>query len=402
MADAPDVGTMDFEKEVARLQALVKTSLAISTITSLDELLLVIMGEITRALDADRSTLFLYDEETDELWSKIAQGMDLAEIRIKSDQGIAGHVFKSGKSVNIADAVHDSRQMKKVDSTTGYVTKTLLCVRLDNKDGNPIGVIQVLNKKGDGAFSADDERLLSALAVHVSISIENTRLYHELKEMFDSFIAACAKTIDARDTLTAHHSAHVAMYSVAVARNLHFDKEEIEVLRYASLLHDFGKIGVRDHILCKPGPLTPDEYSAMKGHAQYTKDLLGKIKFNRQYRPIPKVAGGHHEKLDGSGYPDGVAGDKIPLGTRIISVSDVFDSLTTPRHYRQPMPDPDAIAILEKGRIKEFDPDCIDSLKLYCHRKRAPLPGFDDAEVQKSLDAKYKPLSETKKLLMTI
>jgi HD-GYP domain-containing protein (c-di-GMP phosphodiesterase class II) len=134
------------------------------------------------------------------------------------------------------------------------------------------------------------------------------------------------------------------------------------MIRVASLLHDYGKIGVDDAILKKPGRLTPEEYDHIKTHAPKTKSILQQVNFEGIYTEVPEIAGSHHEKLDGTGYPNGLAGDQIHFGSKIIAVADVFEALTSKRHYRDPMKREDAFEHLLQNVGVHFDQKCVEAL----------------------------------------
>jgi signal transduction histidine kinase len=167
----------------ARLRILLDVIKAISAETDFDRLLQLIMEETNRAMDADRSTLFLVDAGRGELWSRVALGLEHQEIRFKSHLGIAGHVATSGEVLNIPEAYEDPRFNQEVDKKTGYRTRSILCIPVRNKPGTIIGVLQVLNKKS-GAFSAADEEMLDALASQAAIALENAKLYEELRRAY--------------------------------------------------------------------------------------------------------------------------------------------------------------------------------------------------------------------------
>ena len=154
-------------------------------------------------------------------------------------------------------------------------------------------------------------------------------------------------------------------YSLGIARELDMPKGILRDAPRASLLHDYGKIGISDVILKKPGQLTPEEYMEIKTHAIKSEVILEKIKFEGIYEEVPEVAGTHHEKFDGTGYPKGLRGSQIPLGARILAVADVFEAITTKRHYRDPMEVEKAIKILEEGKETHFDPHIVDAFIRY-------------------------------------
>lgn len=164
------------DRERAKLRALQDISAALGSTLDLGELLEMILDRISEVMEADRSTLYLVDEETNELWSKVIQGEEVVEIRLKPGEGLAGAVAKTGKPLNIKDAYQDVRFDAEWDRRTGYRTRSTLCVPMKNQHGRTIGVVQVLNKQ-DGHFTVADEALLSALASHAAVSIENSKLF---------------------------------------------------------------------------------------------------------------------------------------------------------------------------------------------------------------------------------
>ncbi len=349
------------------LVSLVKISRSITALTDIDELLKVIAEETKNAMQADRCTVFLWDKDTDELWSKVALGIDESkEIRFPADKGLAGFVVKSGETVNIVDAYKDSRFNPEVDTKTGYKTKTILCMPITNNNKEIIGAIQVLNKIG-GVFTANDEDLLIAIGGSASIALENAQLfdkmlqmYHEQKLMFDSFIDTLAMSIDARDKITAGHSARVRMYAVLLAQFIGMSPKDIGLLAKAATLHDIGKIGIRDSVLQKEGKLTDEEYKHIQEHVRITHNILNRIYMSQDFRIITEMACSHHEKWDGTGYCRHLKGEEITLGGRILAVADVFDAITSKRHYRDKMPIVNVIDILLKGAGSHFEKRLVD------------------------------------------
>ncbi|HKY03896.1 MAG TPA: GAF domain-containing protein, partial [Blastocatellia bacterium] len=174
----------NLRRKSERLSALLAVMKAISQQLDRDALLPIIISEITRMMDADRSTLFLVDERTGEIWSRVAQGETVSEIRFPMGRGITGHVISKGTTLNIEDAYQDSRFNQEVDKKTGYRTRTLLCIPIRNKQGTIMGAIQVLNKK-TGVFTAEDEEFLHALGSQVAIALENASLTEQLRKRID-------------------------------------------------------------------------------------------------------------------------------------------------------------------------------------------------------------------------
>jgi len=171
-------------------------------------------------------------------------------------------------------------------------------------------------------------------------------------------ITSLAKALDERDNYTRFHSENVAKYAVKIANKIRMPDRFIEELRLASMLHDIGKIGVRDLILLKPGSLTHEEYEVIKKHPEKGAAIL---------RPIPSLSNiipyilSHHERFDGNGYPGGLSGDEIPLGARIISVADTYDGITTDRPYRKKKSHEDAIKLMKSISGSQLCPFCIEA-----------------------------------------
>jgi len=348
------------------LLALLKIGQTVAAETDIEVLLKVIAEETKSAIQADRCSVFLYDKEKNELWSKIALGMDSEEIRFPADKGLAGHVVKTGETINIKNAYVDDRFNKEIDLKTGYKTTTILCMPVKNLNQEIIGAFQVLNKL-QGEFNEEDEDLLIAIGSSAGIALENAQLFKQQQEMFieqkqafDSFIDTLATSIDARDKITSGHSVRVKLYSTLIARAFKLDEKSIEVIEKAATLHDIGKIGIRDSVLQKEGKLTDEEYQHIQEHVVITHNILEKIHMSKEFKMIAEIACTHHEKYDGSGYYRKLKGKEIHLGGRILAVSDVFDAITSKRHYRDKMPIINVISILLKDSGTHFDKTVVD------------------------------------------
>jgi HD-GYP domain-containing protein (c-di-GMP phosphodiesterase class II) len=209
------------------------------------------------------------------------------------------------------------------------------------------------------AFDADDVVFADLVAAHVGAALDRARLRGELESTFMTTLAALCDALEQKDAYTAAHAHDVAELSEGVAQRLNLTAEEVRTIRYAALLHDIGKIGIRTDILEKPGKLTEDEFSEMKQHT-----LIGQ----RILEPIPFFSGVHrlvrwaHEHWDGGGYPDGISGQDIPLGARIICACDAFHAMTSNRPYRAAMPLADALAELGRHAGTQFDPKVVEAL----------------------------------------
>lgn len=386
-AKANDDGNNLQASQTQSLISLLKVGQAISGEPNVDKLLTLVMAETKAALSCDRCTVFIHDRDKNELWSRVATGLtpDLGDkatsskktgekpekkteiIRFPSHLGLAGYVCKTGETLNIKNPYNDPRFNREVDKKTGYKTENLLCMPMKNRDGDIIGIFQVLNK-ANGPFTRADEDLLMAIASQASVSLENAQRAKDQKAAFVSFIKTLSSTIDARDPITAGHSERVAQYSRIIGDELNLPDNEHEALNVAALLHDIGKIGVREDILTKQGRLTLEEYRHIQKHAEYTYDILKNIHFERHLRFVPEIAGAHHERMDGTGYFRGLGGDDIPFLGRVLALSDVFDAITSRRHYRDRMPFDRVLTIVDRDSGSHFDPDVVNaffSIPLY-------------------------------------
>jgi response regulator RpfG family c-di-GMP phosphodiesterase len=348
-------------QELERRQMLLaRFGRRIATETHIDSLLTIIAEEVRHILSADRCSVFIVDKDKNELWTKVALGVGEKVLRIPIGQGVAGFVARTGSAVNIRDAYRDTRFTQDFDKITGYQTKSVLAVPLKDREGKPVGVFEVLNKT-KGSFNEEDEGFLRILATIAASAIENARLYDNLRKSHLETIYRMAMVAEYRDQQdTASHLQRISKYSAMLAAQLGLPMDQIEELRYASPLHDIGKVAIPDAILLKPGKLTPDEYEEMKKHPVYGGKMLENAE-SRLLQVARNVAMCHHEHWDGTGYPKGLKGDAIPIEARIVSVVDVFDALTTKRVYKGAWSIEDTFIYMNEQSGRLFDPSIIEA-----------------------------------------
>ncbi|HEY4484967.1 MAG TPA: HD domain-containing phosphohydrolase [Nitrospiria bacterium] len=312
------------------------------------------MEAATKLMEAEVGSLLLIDEERQELFFEVAlgaRGERVREVRLKIGEGIAGWVAKKGEPVLVADAQKDPRFAKKVDERSAFVTRNMICVPVRIK-GKLIGVLQAINKIGPLPFSRWDLEDFQTLSDQVAVAIENANLYKELKEAFYGTAEALGDAIEAKDAYTAGHTRRVLSYSMMMGRRLELSDEELERLKLAALLHDIGKIGIEDSILRKPGRLDDSERKRMEEHTIIGPKIVARVK---QLRKVVPGIMHHHEEFDGSGYPKALKGEQIPLTSRIISVADCFDAMTTDRPYRKGLSIKTALDEIHKMAGTQFD-----------------------------------------------
>ena len=502
------------EDREQRLRELIQISIALTAERNLNRLLELILLKARELTQSDAGSLYLvekYDEdESTALRFQVAQNDSVAfdpppHTMIPMDEtSIAGFVASTGKVVNIPDVYRIDNQYPfsfnpSFDQAIGYRTKSVLAVPLFNTRNEVIGVLQLINRKvkqvplntveaiekGVIPFSEEDQDLLLALASQAAIAIENNRHMQDIENLFESFIQAAVTAVEQRDPTTSGHSVRVARLSVALAEavnaentgpyaSVRFTTNHLKELYYAAILHDFGKIGVREHVLVKGKKLYEHEYVAIQNriafairtlqwlyekqkvkyllqhgttahdiyfkeldrqlnaeirqlqlyadtirraneptvlpegdfrvlqkiarvtyldlegrrrpllhpkeiarlsirmgtldvheraqienHVTQTFEFLSRIPWTPELRNVPFYAYGHHEKLDGSGYPRGLKGKEIPIQTRIMTIADIFDALAAQdRPYKRAVPPDEAVAIMqEEVEQGKLDPE---------------------------------------------
>lgn len=324
------------------------------------EKLLIMLADMGRDLvTADRCTVWLIDCKRGILWSKVAHGVDRIEINM--NQGIAGYVANSGEPLIINDAYSDSRFDKEVDKRTGYHTRNILALPIRDSSGHMIGVYQAINKMTPaGKFSKNDKEHLLLAASYTGRQLESVALQEEIENTQKEIIFTLAETGEMRSKETGNHVKRVAEYSYVLALEYGFTQVEAELLRNASPLHDIGKIAIADAILMKPGPLTDEERTAMMLHTELGYDMLSHSE-RSLLKAASIVAYQHHEKWDGSGYPQGLAGDAIHIYGRITAIADVFDALGCDRVYKKAWPAAKIDELFDAEKGKHFDPRLIEA-----------------------------------------
>lgn len=360
-----------------------------------DRLFPMIIGNVTEAMLAERTTMYVVDRQKGELWSKVAEG--IGQVRLPLGRGISGRVAATGEIINAVDAWELPYFDRSFDLENNFRTRAVLCVPIRSRTREIIGVIQVINKLDKYCFDAEDEVFLKGLSSQIAIALENSLLVDEIFLSFTSSISTLSAMVDAKHRFTAGHSERVKDYALLIAEKMQLPKEEVEVLKYAALLHDIGKIGVRDDVLTKNGQFSPEDWEEMKTHPAKTKAILDKFHFPRSLTQVPSIACHHHEKVNGTGYPDGLTSDELPLGSKIIAVADVFDALTSQRDYPKyalgqtmncaPMPLDDVIELLQEQSGSQFDPQVVAAFlqslpqALLLHRGTHFSPAYVDAKL---------------------
>jgi len=274
-------------------------------------------------------------------------------------RSIVNRMFQTGESFLLEDALSEE-SFREQESIIALRIRSALCVPLIHH--RKIYGLIYLDKGIPGAYHKEDLDFLRSIGFILAPLIENVHLYHELKHAFHETVQALAETIDKKDPYTGGHTRRVMRYSLIIGRMMGLDETMMEHLELAAIMHDIGKIGVGDRILLKGGRLDEDEIATMNRHPQYGADILGHVEQLKEV--IPGVRG-HHEKYDGTGYPDRLKGQDIPLIARIIAVADTFDAMTTDRPYRKAMSLQEALAELRRNKGPQLDREIVDLFITY-------------------------------------
>ncbi|MBB5179334.1 HD-GYP domain-containing protein (c-di-GMP phosphodiesterase class II) [Planomicrobium koreense] len=349
--------TMELKQRIQELMSLLEAFKQLNSNIEIEDVFQDILLQMVNVLGAEAGTLWVLDNGREVIQAVAAHGKSASKVlhfEMAKGEGIVGQVVASGVEQLIGDASVHPQWANRVDSTSGFVTKSMITVPLAAK-GHVLGALQLLNKTGGGLFSGQDMRIALALASQSALALHNSQMFDEVSRMLLSMIRTLAKILDARDPYTAGHSERVAQYSLAIAQRTGMDGHECEELYRAALLHDIGKIGIADDVLRKPAKLTRKEYEDIKLHTVIGAGILSNMEPKAAMANAIATARSHHERLDGSGYPDALKGEDIPLFARIVGIADAFDAMTTARSYSKGLPLREAAAELIRCKDTLFD-----------------------------------------------
>jgi HD-GYP domain-containing protein (c-di-GMP phosphodiesterase class II) len=347
-------------------QALIKEN-------NLDGISSQVLNVLEDRLDYDRGLILLANNEKTRLVSRAGFGYSLNELSQfmmssgfhldkKSSKGVFINCFNKQEPflINNINEIKDDLSKRSLQFAIKMGVKSFICCPIVF-DKESLGILAVDNIKTKRPLVERDINILMGIAPQIAVSIHNIQLVEARLRQFQSILQTLVASTEARDPITAGHSEKVTEYSVGICQQLRLPNDFIDMIRVAASLHDYGKIGVDDAILKKSGSLTADEYEHIKTHAEKSRKILERVNFEGIYKEVPDVAASHHEKLDGTGYPRGLVEDEIPFGGKIIAVADVFEALTSRRHYRNPMPSNEALDHLVNNTGKHFDKSCVEA-----------------------------------------
>ena len=338
-----------------------------------------------KRLDYDRCMILLANNERDRLVFRTGFGYTFEQLKLLKEtafhlnrpdsKGVFVLAFHKQESflINNVNEIEADLSSKSLSFARKLGTQSFICCPIIS-DGDSIGILAVDNLRSKIPLIESDISLLMGIASVLGICIRNAELIEAKEKQFRSLLQVLAASIDARDPLTSGHSEKVTEYAVGICEEMGLEEDYKEVIRVAALLHDYGKIGVPDSILKKRGRLSHEEYEIVKNHAEKTKRILEQISFEGIFAAVPNIAGAHHERFDGKGYPEGTKGKRIPVGARIIAVADFFEAITSRRPYRDPIALKKAFRMLEQEKGKKLDSKVVEAFINYFSKKHAGEP----------------------------
>ncbi len=346
---------MSSQHQSQHVLTLLRAGYHLCHIASLDELLRSILSDTIQALDAQRGSIVLTTTKGElRLSAKLSKVPN--DRTLGFSRTLAQRCFGEGQSLLCQDAA-----MESVISSVGSVRRgamaSIICAVL-RSPRKRLGVIHLDRGPFQEPFSTHDFYLADAIAASVSVGIESALMVEQQREEFIQSVTSLARTVELRDQYTGDHTRRVTDYSLLLARELKLSPTEIDNVEIGTPLHDIGKIGVDDAILRKPGRLTSNEFEIMKTHTVKGAEILNTM---TNLSPMIPIVRHHHEKWDGSGYPDGLGAQKIPRIARVVAVTDAFDAMTSDRPYRKALSASKAFEELHKGAGSHFDPQCVEA-----------------------------------------
>lgn len=346
------------QSQLTRLTALREIDMVILSSLDMRVVLKVLLTHLKERLNVDAALIMTLNQHS--LFTEYAESvgfrsMSVRNIRCRLGEGPSGQIALERLALHIANLRESKLQTPffEEDDFVSYMGVPLIA------KGNVKGTLEVFKR---GSLIPEPEWLdfLETLANQAAIAMDNATMFNDIQRSnidlalaYDSTLDGWSRALDLRDRETEGHSQRVAELTVLIARAMGIGDAELVHIRRGALLHDIGKLGIPDSILHKPGPLTDDEWEVMRMHPVYAFDMLSPITFLRQSMDIPYC---HHEKWDGTGYPRGLKGDKIPMAARIFSIADIWDALCSDRPYRSAYARKEALEHIKSYEGSYFDP----------------------------------------------
>lgn len=306
----------------------------------------------------EAGAIFLPSADGSEYRLRAGIGLDgrLRDAVIPAGSGVIGRVAAHGQPVTTSEpaAAAEAESATAPEKCLSWALHVPMTA-----SGKTRGVMTIGLRTGHREFAADDLQMVGTLSAQVAVAIENSELKDRMERTYVETVSALAAAVEARDKYTRGHSRRVTEYSVGIARAMGLPEGTIRDLESAALLHDIGKIGIPDNVLHSPGAPPPEGSSFIHGHPIGGENILKPVGSLSRLCPVVRH---HHERFDGTGYPDRLRGEAIPLAARILAVADAFDAMTSGRVYQPTRTREEALAELARCRGTQFDPSCVEAL----------------------------------------
>jgi len=359
--------------QVQQLSALRSVDLAIASGLDLSLLLSMLLDHVTTLLRVDSAAILLLEAETNKLKFAAGKGFRtniLQHTHLKMGEGYGGRVAMERRMIHISSLAQNEVEFDKSllfgsENFVAYYGVPLMA------KGRVLGVLEIFHRSH---LDPDPEWLnfLNIISGQAAIAVDSAMMYRELQRSnielslaYNATIDGWSRALDLRDRETEGHTRRVTDITLRLAASMGIEDSELIHIRRGAALHDIGKVGIPDHILFKPGPLTNDEWETMRQHPRYAIELLSPIRYLAPAMTIPHW---HHEKWDGSGYPDHLKGEDIPFSARLFALADVYDALTSDRPYRSAWSKQDTLEYISIQSGKHFDPKLVPEFLNLVHQ----------------------------------
>lgn len=355
--------TAELETKIAQLQEskdllqdiLQKIGTAVSSQRGIDNLLELVIQSLVKGMDASSGAILIFDETHKRFQTKVSYGMEDAVKFGKFDaaKGLMARVLSIKKAETASNI---SRNPAAYNEFHNKLAKDSILVMPLLYHNRVLGAV-VVSDKIKGQFNNDDMVLINNVAAQAAIALMNFQLNEDAEQTYIETITALAIAVEAKDIYSRGHLDRVADYVEKLGNHIKLDQEVMRMLRSGAILHDVGKIGIRDEVLRKQGPLTPEEEDEMRRHVIIGVNIIKPI---RKLSALCDIVRHHQEMYDGTGYPDGLKGEEIPLVARILKICDSYDAMTTNRSYRKALTKEEAKAELRRRSGTDFDPKLVE------------------------------------------
>ena len=352
------LNTMDIDNLIMMLASIHEFGVTATGLLSKEEVSQTVVDTACSIIHSDLASLMLINSDN-ELYIISSKGLSekvIKETKMKIGEGIAGRVASTGKYIFVENIETDVRFLRPNDEER-YVSKSFISVPLKIKT-KVIGVLTINSPKNKKQFNDRDLKLITILADQAAMRLDNIELFNNLQSFYFEMVQTLARAIDAKDAYTYDHADRARKYAKEIAIKMNLPYTIVRNIEYAALMHDIGKIGIADNILLKKEKLTEKESKILRTHPTIGYKILAPVKF---LAPVAPMVLYHQEWYDGSGYPEGLAKEEIPLGARIVAVIDAYDAMTSNRPYRKALPIDKAVEELYNGAGKQFDPKIVDT-----------------------------------------